>query len=119
MALYARVSEDDASQDPLNQLLPRAFCEQCGWKVAKEYVDRASATDLRGRVAWRALLEDADRGRFTVLLVWKLDRAFRSTLHAADSLNRLQRYGVALKSLTEEWAGRCLDADHACRVRGV
>jgi DNA invertase Pin-like site-specific DNA recombinase len=50
------------------------------------------------------MLEDAERGRFAVLLVWKLDRAFRSTLHAADSLNRLQGYGVALKSLTEEWA---------------
>jgi len=105
VGLYARVSKDDASQDPLNQLLPlRAFCEQRGWKVYREYTDRAGAADLRGRGAWRQMLEDAERNRFTVLLVWKLDRAFRSTLHAADSLNRLQGYGVALKTLTEEWA---------------
>lgn len=91
--------------EPLNQLIPlREFCERKGWKVTHEYVDRASAADMRGRAAWREMLEDAGRGRFQVLLVWKLDRAFRSTLHAADSLNRLQGCGVALKSLTEEWA---------------
>lgn len=105
VALYARVSRDDGEQEPLNQLLPlRAFCEQRGWTVAHEYVDRASAADLRGRVEWRQMLEDAERGRFKIVLAWKLDRCFRSTLHAADSLNRLQGYGVALKSLTEEWA---------------
>ncbi|HEV2443483.1 MAG TPA: recombinase family protein [Steroidobacteraceae bacterium] len=105
VALYARVSKDDASQDPLNQLLPlREFCQQKGWAITREYVDRASAADLRGRVAWRQMLDDAERRRFAILLLWKLDRGFRSTLHAADSLNRLQGYGVALKSLTEEWA---------------
>ena len=105
VGLYARVSKDDESQDPLNQLLPlRAFCEQRGWKVGHEYVDRASAADLRGRIAWRQMLDDAERGRFSVVLCWKLDRCFRSTLHAADSLNRLRGYDVAVKSLTEEWA---------------
>ena len=105
VALYARVSRDDGEMEPLNQLLPlREFCRAKGWKVVREYVDRASAADLRGRVAWRGMLEDAERGRFSVLLVWKLDRAFRSTLHAADSLSRLEGYGVAVKSLTEEWA---------------
>ncbi len=105
VALYARVSRDDGEMEPLNQLLPmRDFCRGRRWTIAREYVDRASAADLRGRVAWREMLEDAERGRFQVLLCWKLDRCFRSTLHAADSLNRLERYGVAVKSLTEEWA---------------
>lgn len=117
VALYARVSRDDGEQEPLNQLLPmRAYCQERGWTISREYVDRASAADLRGRIAWRQMLDDAERGRFTILLVWKLDRAFRSTLHAADSLNRLQTYGVALKSLTEEWADGTTPAGQLMRT---
>ena len=91
--------------DPLNQLLPmRQHCQERGWRIVKEYPDRASAADLKGRVAWRDLMADAERGRFDVVVVWKLDRAFRSTLHAADSLERLRKAGVSLVSVTEPWA---------------
>jgi DNA invertase Pin-like site-specific DNA recombinase len=50
------------------------------------------------------MIEDAERGRFQLVLCAALDRCFRSILHAADYLNRLEGYGVALKSLREEWA---------------
>ncbi len=105
VAVYARVSKDDATQNPEAQLLPlREFCASRRWTITREYVDTASAADLRGRKAWREMLHDAERGRFTILLCWKLDRCFRSTLHAADAIDRLAKAGVALKSLTEEWA---------------
>jgi DNA invertase Pin-like site-specific DNA recombinase len=105
VALYARVSKDDEVMDPLNQLLPmRQVCAAKGWKVIREYVDRAGATDLRGRGEWREMIEDAERGRFQLVLCAALDRCFRSILHAADYLNRLEGYDVALKSLREEWA---------------
>lgn len=117
VALYARVSRDDGEMEPLNQLLPlREFCQQRGWKVVKEYVDRASAADLKGRVAWRDLMADAERTRFEVVLAWKLDRLFRSTLHACDSLERLRGYGVAVKSLTEEWADGTTPAGELMRT---
>ena len=60
VVLYARVSTTDREQEPETQLLPlREFCQAQGWSVADEYVDHASATDLRGRVAWRRLLDAA------------------------------------------------------------
>jgi len=115
-AVYVRVSTTE-DQTTANQLLPlREFCASRGWRITREYEDKASAADLRGRIAWRDLMADAERGRFDVLLVWKLDRAFRSTLHAADSLNRLQGYGVAVKSLTEEWADSTTPAGSLMRT---
>ncbi|MDA8331735.1 MAG: recombinase family protein [Candidatus Dormibacteraeota bacterium] len=61
--LYARVSTEDKGQDPEVQLTPmRELSIARGWEVT-EYVDNASAADLRGRIKWRRLLEDARRGK--------------------------------------------------------
>lgn len=86
VGIYARVSTADKEQDPATQLLPlREFVGAQGWTTTGEYVDHASATDLRGRTAWRRLLEDAARRRVDTILVWKLDRAFRSVAHMAQT----------------------------------
>jgi len=71
--------------------------------VAAEHVDHAAAIDLRGRAAWRRLLEDAARGRVDLILVWKLDRAFRSVAHMAQSVEQLRRWRVGLRSYGKPW----------------
>lgn len=88
LALYARVSTRDKDQDPATQLyrLRRVIAQHDDWVVAGEYVDHASASDLRGRVAWRRLLDDAVKRRFDAVLVFRLDRAFRSVKHMHDTL---------------------------------
>jgi DNA invertase Pin-like site-specific DNA recombinase len=103
-ALYGRVSTSDKNQDPETQLIPmREFVVAQGWDAQGEYVDHAPATDLVHRTAWRDLLDQASRRRFDVLLVWKMDRAFRSVLDAATTLERLRSWGVGLRSFTEPW----------------
>jgi len=105
VAVYARVSTSDKDQDPQTQLLPlREFCEAQGWTIAREFVDHASATDLHGRTQWRAALDSASRRKINLILVWKLDRAFRSVLNASMTLEQLRRWGVGLRSYTEPWA---------------
>src|SRR2546427_6661064 len=103
-AIYARVSTADKDQIPETQLLPlREFVAAQGWTVAGEFVDRAPATDLRTRTAWRELLEQAARRRVDLVLVWRIDRAFRSVFDAATTLERLRGRGVGLRSYTEPW----------------
>jgi DNA invertase Pin-like site-specific DNA recombinase len=104
VGIYARVSTTDKDQNPETQLLPlREFCRAQGWTVAGEYVDHAPATDLRGRRAWRRLLDLAGTRRIDVILVWKLDRAFRSVLDAANTVDQLRRWGCGLRSYSEPW----------------
>lgn len=88
MALYARVSTRDKDQNPETQLLRlRDFvAAHPDWHTTQEYVDTASANDLGHRTAWRELLDDAAKKRFDAVLVFKLDRAFRSVKHMHDSL---------------------------------
>ncbi len=103
-AIYARVSTSDREQDPETQLIPlREFVQAQGWMTHWEYVDTASAADLVHRTAWRDLLDDASKRHFDLLLVWRMDRAFRSVLDAANTLERLRTWGVGLRSYSEPW----------------
>jgi DNA invertase Pin-like site-specific DNA recombinase len=104
VALYARTSTADKDQNPETQLLPmREFVAAQEWTIVGEFVDQASATDLRARTAWRELLEQGARRRIDLVLVWRIDRAFRSVLDAATTLERLRAWGVGLRSYTEPW----------------
>jgi len=101
-ALYARVSTIDKDQNPdvqLEQL--RKFCQEKRWEIYKEYVDKASAADLTGRKEWAALMKAAATRRFNVLLVWRIDRAFRSSIHSANTLEMLKGYNIGFHSLME------------------
>jgi len=104
VCLYARVSTSDKDQDPLTQLLPlREFAKAQSWETYHEYIDHAPATDITHRTAWKELLEDASRRKFDILLVWRMDRAFRSVLDAATTLERLRTWKVGLRSYSEPW----------------
>jgi len=112
VALYARVSTRDKDQDPELQLEPlRAYVAARGWTAA-EYVDQAPAGDLARRTAWARLLADTARRRVDQVLVWKLDPAFRSTLHALATLRDFEHADVGFASLTQPDldTGRTTDA---------
>ena len=101
VALYARVSTRDKDQDPELQLdALHAYVAARGW-LAMEYVDQAAAGDLAHRTAWAQLLADAAQRKVDLVMVWKLDRAFRSTLHALATLQDFEHAGVGFSSLTQ------------------
>jgi DNA invertase Pin-like site-specific DNA recombinase len=96
-ALYVRVSTDGQTVD--NQRLAlEAVCEQRGWQVVQVYADNgiSGAKGRKQRPGLDALLKDASRGRFKVVLAWALDRLGRSLLDLLDTLSELETVGVAL-----------------------
>ena len=104
VALYARVSTADKDQEPETQLMPmRDFCAAQGWEIVAEYIDHAPANDQAHRVRWRDLFDAAAKKKFTVVLVFKLDRAFRSVKHMHDTLAAWELVGVTFKSLREQF----------------
>ncbi len=104
VAIYARVSTSDKEQNVETQLLPlKEFAETQGWEIYRTYIDLVSATDLAHRYEWRELLEDASKRRFDLVLLWRMDRGFRSVLDAATTLERLRTWGVGLRSYSEPW----------------
>ena len=115
VALYARVSTADkhpqaGTRNPETQLRPlrEHLLHLQGATDAGAFVDHASADNLRGRKEWRRLLELARRRQHPragsrLIVVWKLDRAFRSVLDGASTLQTLTACGCGLRSLQEPW----------------
>jgi DNA invertase Pin-like site-specific DNA recombinase len=98
-AIYARVST--LEQDCNNQLIElRRYVEARGW-TAVEYVDRGVSGTKDKRPALDAMLRDAKRRRFDVVVCWRLDRLGRNLKHLITLLDELQALGVAFVSLAE------------------
>jgi len=105
VAVYARVSTHDKDQNPETQLRPlrQHLAGLKGVSVLGEFIDKAGADDLRGRREWRRLLELALSGKADLIIVWKLDRAFRSVVDGANTLQSLRSGGCGIRSLQEPW----------------
>jgi len=104
VAIYARVSTEDRGQDPENQLAQlRAWCAAAGHEIVAEYVDHASGgKDASKRPRFAAMLADAHRRQFDVVLCWALDRLSREGMvPTIGHLQRLAAAGVAFHSYTE------------------
>jgi DNA invertase Pin-like site-specific DNA recombinase len=96
-AMYLRVSTDGQTTE--NQRLAlEAVAERRGWTVTATYQD-AGISGAKGRdkrPGFDAMLKDATRRRFDVLMFWSIDRLGRSTAMVATALMELEAAGVAI-----------------------
>ena len=103
VALYARYSSDsqrDASiEDQLR--LCRQHAEKQGWSVIDSYTDRAISGASLLRPGIQELIQDAARGRFTVVLAEAMDRLSRDQEDIAGLFKRMAFSGVRIVTLSE------------------
>lgn len=99
-ALYLRVSTDD--QHAENQLpeLER-YIEARGWTVAERYIDQGVSGAKASRPALDAMMDDARRGRFGVVVCWSISRFGRSMVNAVLAMHELTELGVRLVALQQ------------------
>jgi DNA invertase Pin-like site-specific DNA recombinase len=108
-ALYVRVSTTNRAtsnqavfeQNPEVQELPlRQLAEQRGWNVVQVYRDRMSGA-REDRPGLKALMADARRGAFEVVLVWRFDRFARSIEQLVLALAEFRTLGIDFVSCQE------------------
>jgi DNA invertase Pin-like site-specific DNA recombinase len=76
--IYARVSTPDQHME--TQLYDlRKLAAQRGFEVTREYCDRGVSSSKVRRPGLDAMMADAGRGEFSILLVAAFDRIARST----------------------------------------
>jgi DNA invertase Pin-like site-specific DNA recombinase len=98
-ALYMRVSTVD--QHPKTQLLDlRQMAAQRGYEVVAEFTDKISGTKAK-RPGLDAMMSDACRGGFDVVLVGASYRIARSVKHFLDVLDELNRLQIEFVSFRE------------------
>jgi len=99
-AIYARVSTPDQHLE--NQLLDlRKLAAQRGFEVVREYTDRGISGSKAKRPGLDAMMADARRGEFSVVLVAAFDRLARSTKSFLSTVEELEQLGIALVSARE------------------
>jgi DNA invertase Pin-like site-specific DNA recombinase len=103
VAIYTRVSGRSNRQDTANQSFQLVeYCRRQEWEYV-EYTDRMTGTRA-DRAEFQRMFEDARLKHFDMVLFWALDRFSREgTLKTLEYLQRLDGYGVAWKSFTEQY----------------
>ena len=99
-AIYARVSTPDQHLE--NQILDlQKLAAQRGFEVIREYTDRGISGSKAKRPGLDAMMADARRGEFSIVLVAAFDRLARSTKSFLETVDELNELGVALVSARE------------------
>lgn len=102
-AIYARVSTPEQCID--NQLYDlRKFAEQRGYEVACEYTDVGISGQKCRRPGLDAMLKDARKRKFAVVIVSAFDRVARSVKHFLSVVDELTDLGVDFVSRRENIA---------------
>ncbi len=97
VALYVRVSTDHQSvENQIREL--KQVAERRGWQVVETYQD-AGISGAKGRdkrPGLDAMLKDANRRKFDVVMAWAIDRLGRSLLDLLETIKHLEAVGVDL-----------------------
>jgi DNA invertase Pin-like site-specific DNA recombinase len=100
LAIYARVSTN--MQSPELQLADlRAYAVARGFAVYREYVDLGVSGSKSSRPELDAMMNDAKKRKFDMVLVWRFDRFARSTRHLITALEDFRSLGIAFVSYQE------------------
>jgi DNA invertase Pin-like site-specific DNA recombinase len=99
-AIYVRVSTAD--QHVESQLYDlRELAAQRGFEIVHEYEDRGISGTKARRPGLDALMTDARRKKFSIVLVAAFDRVARSTKHFLQLIDELDSLGVVFLSRRE------------------
>lgn len=101
-AAYGRISTLVHGQDLNNQLEPiRQLAQARGFELVKVYTDEGISGATERRKGLDAMIADAKRGTFKILVVMELSRIARDVRHLLNTLHELHQVGVSLVSIRE------------------
>jgi site-specific DNA recombinase len=103
IAIYARYSSDNQRDASIaDQLrLCRLHAEKQGWQIVEEYTDHAISGASLLRPGIQALISDATRGRFDLILAEAMDRLSRDQEDIAGLFKRMSYSDVKIITLSE------------------
>lgn len=105
--LYGRVSSDEQKKRETIENQIEVFESYIdfkeGFKVCNMYLDDgvSGAIPLYDRPFGKKLVEDAKKGLFDIIIVWRVDRFGRDTLTGLQAVEVLRKYGIEIISITE------------------
>jgi site-specific DNA recombinase len=103
VSIYARYSSDKQREESIEDQV--RLCEERAarenWRVVKRYTDHAISGASLIRPGIQALMQDAQSGKFDLVLTESLDRISRDQEDIAGVYKRLRFAGVKMHTLSE------------------
>ena len=105
-AIYARFSSHNQRSESIEIQVDnsRAYCDRNGLEVVREYCDYAQTGRNTNRVQFQAMMEDARRGLFDYVVIYKVTRIMRNRDEMALARIMLRKAGVEILYAGEEIA---------------
>lgn len=102
---YARYSSDGQRDESIDAQVRaiKSFAEREGYALIHVYADRGISGTSDNREEFQRMIEDAKNGDFQVVIVHKLDRFARNRSDSAIYRNVLEKYGVRLVSVLDNF----------------
>ena len=102
--IYARYSSHNQREESIEGQLRecRRYAQENDITIVGEYIDRAISGKTDSRPDFQKMIRDAEKGRFSVVIVYKLDRFARNRYDSATYKAKLKRCGVRLISAMEQ-----------------
>jgi len=106
VAVYSRVSSEEQVEGhslDAQKNVCREVSERRGWIVVENYEDPGYSAKDDKRPAFKQMIADAQKDKFDVILVHKLDRFSRSIEQTLSYFRLLNEHGVVFASATENF----------------
>lgn len=115
--IYARYSSSSQTGQSIEGQLHKchAFAERNGYTVINEYIDRGKTGTNANRPAFQNMITDSEKGLFSVIIVYMVDRFARSKEDSVLYKALLRRNGVKVL-YAEEQIG---DTDEGYLIEGL
>lgn len=106
-ALYIRVSTEEQAKegyslDAQEETLKK-YCYRNDYDVAEKYIDDGKSGKNTDRPELQRLLKDCSKGRFDVVVVWKISRLSRSLKDLLVLVDHFEQYSVNFYSESERF----------------
>ncbi|MGE4307466.1 MAG: recombinase family protein [Novosphingobium sp.] len=120
VAIYARYSSDNQRDASIADQLRicRLHAEKQGWQVIEEYTDHAISGASLLRPGIQALISDATRGRFQIVLAEAMDRLSRDQEDIAGLFKRMAYADVKIVTWRSGRYSRDIAQKQKARRRG-
>ncbi len=106
VAIYTRVSTTDQAREGHSleeqEKRLRARCISNEYEVYKVYTDAGiSGKSADNRPAYQQMLKDMKKGKFNLIMAFKMDRISRSIMDFEEFFNELKKYNCGIEFLCE------------------
>ncbi len=114
--IYARYSSHSQREESIEGQLRKCyeFAERNDLTVVGEYIDRAISGKTDNRADFQRMIKDSEKGLFSVIIMYTLDRFARNRYDSAIYKAKLKKNGVKIfyteQSITDEPEGIILES---------